>query len=119
MLALAGSGPGRACPHIQCCCRAHRCAAVSVLWSTALGAAARLGLRTHACCAGKEAAKGGDVPALEEISLGRFTADKDDIVLSTFKQFQAAYRGLLEGLKARSCTTCCSPGAVSALPSLR
>ena len=76
------------------------------------------GLCTHACCAGKEAAKGGDVPALEEISLGRFTADKDDIVLSTFKQFQAAYRGLLEGLKARVCTLCCTPVHTCAAPAL-
>lgn len=80
-----------------------------MLWSTALVALARAGLCTHACCAEKEAAKGGDVPALEEISLGRFTADKDDIVLSTFKQFQAAYRGLLEGLKVRHCPLCCTP----------
>ncbi|KAK9822630.1 hypothetical protein WJX81_000374 [Elliptochloris bilobata] len=49
--------------------------------------------------AGKAPAKGEDAAPAPEISLGRFTAEKDDIVLTSFKQFQAAYRGLLEGLK--------------------
>ena len=41
-------------------------------------------------------------PTQPEINLGRFTAEREDVVITVFKKFQTAYRGLMDGLKARN-----------------
>lgn len=57
-------------------------------------------------------------PAQPEINLGRFTAEKEDIVITVFKKFQTAYRGLMDGLKARNPALFCHkrPRLCSTLP---